>query len=205
MGVASIPQRSERGGLAGDKAARIVEAMRASVATRGIAGSTFDHVAREAGVSRGLLHYHFQTKERLLLEVVRLECEARGELLDQAVSGAKDADGLIDGLVIAFREALGESGGSFQTFYELLLLGQRNREVADELHQLARTTRERLAEALRAGAGAGVFTLRADPVDLSGFLFALADGMAIRRLSEPELSLEPLLAQAVGAARALVA
>ena len=78
MGVASIPQRSERGALAGDKAARIVEAMRASVATRGIAGSTFDHVA-------------------------------------------------------------------------------------------------------------------------------LADGMAIRRLSEPELSLEPLLAQAIGAARALVA
>jgi AcrR family transcriptional regulator len=29
--------------------------MRASVAARGIAGSTFDHVAREAGVSRGLL------------------------------------------------------------------------------------------------------------------------------------------------------
>ena len=84
MGVASIPNRSERGGLAGDKAARIVEAMRASVATRGIAGSTFDHVAREAGVSRGLLHYYFQTKERLLLEVVRLECEARGEQIGRA-------------------------------------------------------------------------------------------------------------------------
>jgi AcrR family transcriptional regulator len=205
MGVASIPQRSERGGLAGDKAVRIVDAMRASVATRGIAGSTFDHVAREAGVSRGLLHYYFQTKERLLLEVVRLECEARGELLDQAVAGAKDADGLIDGLVTAFREALGETGGSFQTYYELLMLGRRNGEIADELHQLARTTRERLAEALRAGAAAGVFELRADPVDFSGFLFGLADGMAIRRLSEPELSLEPLLAQAIGAARALVA
>ena len=62
-----------------------------------------------------------------------------------------------------------------------------------------------LAEALRAGAAAGVFALRADPVDFSGFLFALADGMAIRRLSEPELSLEPLLAQAIGSARALVA
>jgi hypothetical protein len=119
------------------------------------------------------------------------------------VSGAEDADGLIDGLVTAFGEAL--EGGSFQTYYELLMLGQRNRELADELRQLARATRERLAEALRAGAAAGVFGLRADPVDLAGFLFALADGIAIRRLSEPELSLEPLLAQAIGAARALVA
>ena len=42
--------------LDGEKAQRIVAAMRASVGTRGAAGSTFDVVAREAGVSRGLLH-----------------------------------------------------------------------------------------------------------------------------------------------------
>ena len=48
--------------LAGEKATRIVAAMRASVAERGVAASTFDHVAREAGVSRGLLHYYFGTK-----------------------------------------------------------------------------------------------------------------------------------------------
>jgi AcrR family transcriptional regulator len=47
--------------LAGDKATRIVDAMRASVAERGTAGSTFDQVARAAGVSRGLLHYYFGT------------------------------------------------------------------------------------------------------------------------------------------------
>src|SRR6201995_4169519 len=157
--------------LHGDKASRIVEAMRRSVATRGIAGSTFDHVAREAGVSRGLLHYYFGSKERLLLEVVRLESAARGELLDQAVAQADDADGLIDGLVLAFREALGETGGSFHTFYELLMLGQRNQEIAGELRELARETRERLGEALSAGAAAGVFELRADPAGFAGLLF----------------------------------
>ena len=51
------------------------------VAARGIAGATFDHVAREAGVSRGLLHYYFGTKERLLVEVVRRECEVRKQRL----------------------------------------------------------------------------------------------------------------------------
>jgi len=48
--------------LSGEKARRIVEAMRKSVAERGAAGSTFEHVAREAGVSRGLLHYYFGTR-----------------------------------------------------------------------------------------------------------------------------------------------
>ena len=57
--------------LEGEKAQRIIAAMRSSVGRRGAAGSTFDHVAREAGVSRGLLHYYFGSKERLLVEVVR--------------------------------------------------------------------------------------------------------------------------------------
>lgn len=179
--------------------------MRASVATRGIAGSTFDEVARAAGVSRGLLHYYFGTKERLLLEVVRLECEARGEVLDQAVSRADDAQTLIDGLVRSFNEMFGDTGRPFRTFYELLLLGQRNEEISAEVSELTRMPRERLAEALRAGAAAGVFSLRADPVDVAGFLFVLADGVAIRRMSEPGLALSPLMTQAIGAARALVA
>ena len=66
--------------------------MRASVAARGIAGSTFDTVATEAGVSRGLLHYYFGTKERLLIEVVRREAEVRIERLEEAIDGAADAD-----------------------------------------------------------------------------------------------------------------
>jgi AcrR family transcriptional regulator len=61
----------------GEKAQRIVEAMRLSVARRGVSGATFDHVAREAGVSRGLLHYYFGTKERLLAEVVRRDSDVR--------------------------------------------------------------------------------------------------------------------------------
>ena len=65
--------------IEGEKAQRIVEAMRASVGRRGVAASTFDNVAREAGVSRGLLHYYFGTKERLLGEVVRRDCDVRME------------------------------------------------------------------------------------------------------------------------------
>ena len=67
----------DRRKLDGERAQRIVSAMRASVGARGAAGSTFDVVAREAGVSRGLLHYYFGSKERLLVEVVRRDCDAR--------------------------------------------------------------------------------------------------------------------------------
>ncbi|HEY3729502.1 MAG TPA: TetR/AcrR family transcriptional regulator [Solirubrobacteraceae bacterium] len=204
MEAAALPQRSTAGGLSGDKATRIVEAMRASVAVRGIAGSTFDHVAREAGVSRGLLHYYFGTKERLLVEVVRRECEVRNELLELAVAGAASADELIDALVRSFEEILGEGSSGVVMFYELFTVGQRNREIATELAELARSTRERLGDALRLHSQAGVFELRAAPNDVASFLFALADGVTIRRLSEPELDVRRLMDQAVASARALL-
>ena len=75
--------------LSGDKAQRIVAAMRDSVAARGAAGSTFEHVAKEAGVSRGLLHYYFGTKERLLVEVVRRDAELRVARLDEMLERAR--------------------------------------------------------------------------------------------------------------------
>src|SRR5579864_3428840 len=108
MEAATVHQAEPAEELGGDKAARIVDAMRVSVAARGIAGSTFDHVAREAGVSRGLLHYYFGTKERLLVEVVRRECDLRSEQLEQAIGGAQSAEDVLGALVRSFEDFLGE-------------------------------------------------------------------------------------------------
>jgi AcrR family transcriptional regulator len=205
MEAAALRSGAPANELPGEKAARIVEAMRASVAVRGIAGSTFDHVAREAGVSRGLLHYYFQTKERLLVEVVRRESQVRGELLDQAVAGARNGDDLIDALVRSFEDLLADGSSGVVMFYELLTLAQRNAEIATELEELARTLRLQLGEALRRGSAAGVFEIRGEPDDVASFLLVLADGVMIRRMSEPALDVRRLMDQAVAAARALLA
>jgi AcrR family transcriptional regulator len=190
--------------LPSDKAARIVEAMRASVAVRGAAGSTFDHVAREAGVSRGLLHYYFGTKERLLTEVVRRECEIRHELLESAVAGAQGGDDVINALVRSFEEYLCEDGSLVMLHYELLTLAQRNEEIAGELAELGRRMRAHLAEVLNAKHDAGVLRLAASPDAVAGFLFALADGLTVRALTEPTLDMRPLMGAAVAAARGML-
>jgi hypothetical protein len=49
-----------------------------------------------------------------------------------------------------------------------------------------------------------VLTLRDDPEAVAAFLIVLADGITVRRLSEPEFDLKPLMDHAVGAARALI-
>jgi AcrR family transcriptional regulator len=190
--------------LVDDKAARIVEAMRASVAERGIAGSTFDQVARAAGVSRGLLHYYFGSKEQLLVEVVRRECDVRNELLEHAIADAGSGEQVLDALVRSFQDFLGDGPAMPVMFHEMLTLAQRNEEIASELAELGRRTRRHLAEALAARGAAGVLQLRDDPEAVAAFLFVLADGIMVRRLSEPEFDITPLMDHAVAAARALL-
>jgi len=177
--------------------------MRASVAARGIAGSTFDHVAGEAGVSRGLLHYHFGTKERLLVEVVRRESDVRIDRLEEGIGGAANAEDVLRALVRSFHEWLGDRPAPVMT-YELLTLAQRNDEIAAELAELGRRTRSHLAEALERKQRTGVLSLRLEPELAAMFLFALADGVMLRRLGEPELDIAPLTEQAIIAARAVL-
>ena len=195
-GAAELPQ---------DKATRIVEAMRASVATRGFAGSTFDHVAREAGVSRGLLHYYFGTKERLLLEAVRRDCDLRHERVEQAVAPAANADEVLAALVESFEDFLGAGRGEAVLFFEVVTLAQRTPEIAVELAALGRRMRALLANVLRAKAQDGVIPSAADPEVTAALLFVLADGIVVRRLAEPELEITPIMERAVSVARSLLA
>ena len=196
---------AKRRDLAGDKAQRIVDAMRASVARRGAAGSTFDHVAREAGVSRGLLHYYFGTKERLLVEVVRRDTEIRMAALDDSLAGAHTADDLIDALVRSLEDVV-ENDPEFVTlWFELFTVSRRNDEIGAEVAELTRRTREHVAEVLEAKQGEGVLRLHDEPAAVATILFSLADGIAMRMLLEPERDFDSTLRAGIECARALLA
>jgi AcrR family transcriptional regulator len=190
--------------LAGDKAQRIVDAMRASVARRGAAGSTFDHVAREAGVSRGLLHYYFGTKERLLVEVVRRDTDIRLAALDEALADAHTADDFIDVLVRSL-EDLVENDPDFVTlWFELFTVSRRNQEIGTEVAELTRRTREHVSGLLEAKQADGVLRLHDEPHAVTTILFSLADGIAMRMLLEPDRDFAPTLRAGIACARALL-
>ena len=135
--------------LEGEKAQRIIAAMRSSVGTRGAAGSTFDHVAREAGVSRGLLHYYFGSKERLLVEVVRHDCEVRNRAGRAARRGAQRRRDRRRARGRARGVPRGRRGGR-PVLYEMLSASRHCEEIRAELAELYR----RGASPRRAGCAA---------------------------------------------------
>jgi AcrR family transcriptional regulator len=183
MEAAAPQQRSQ---LSGEKAQRIVDAMRASVALRGVAGSTFDHVAREAGVSRGLLHYYFGSKERLLAEVVKRDTDLRMAMLDEQLAAASSADDFIAMLRRSLEAMLRDDTEFLTLSFEVFTLSRRNPEIAAEYGELIRRTRRNVAAVLAAKHAEGVLELRADPEAIAEIIFGLGDGLALRILAEPE-------------------
>jgi AcrR family transcriptional regulator len=191
--------------LSGEKAQRIVEAMRHSVARRGVAGSTFDHVSREAGVSRGLLHYYFGTKEQLLVEAARRDCELRIEALEQRLADARTADDYVALLAQNLQETIREDPDFVTLVFELFTLSRRNEEIAVEYARLVSLTRERLASMLAAAQEDGVLQLHAEPDAVADILFSLGDGFALRMIAEPDRDFTKAIRAGIKCARSLVA
>src|SRR6478736_386491 len=190
--------------LSGDKAQRIVDAMRNSVARRGTVGSTFDHVSREAGVSRGLLHYYFGTKERLLLEAVRHDCQLRMEILQDQVSHAASAEDFIDLMAQNLQETVRDDPDFVTLLFELFTLSRRSRDIAAEYAELMRATRRQVAAMLAAGQREGILCLHAEPEVVAETLFSLADGLALRMLAEPDRDFAATVQAGIACARALL-
>jgi AcrR family transcriptional regulator len=189
--------------LDGDKAQRIIEAMRTSVGTRGAAGSTFDHVAREAGVSRGLLHYYFGSKERLLVEVVRHDSDLRVARLTRALADAHSIDQVIEVLVRQVRDFVAEDPGAQALIYEMFSASRRNDDIRAELAALWRRQRAIVADALREKEREGVIRLRGDAEAVVSVLFALGDGFELQLLADPEWDSDPAFATGIETARFL--
>ncbi|HEV7943789.1 MAG TPA: TetR/AcrR family transcriptional regulator [Solirubrobacteraceae bacterium] len=191
--------------LTSEKARRIVAAMRHSVALRGTAGSTFERVSREAGVSRGLLHYYFGTKEKLLVEAVRHDCELRLERLEGQLAGASTAEAFVGLMAQSLEQTVREEPDFVTLIFELFTLSRRNQDIALEFAALQRRMREHLAGMLATAQREGVIALHAEPETVAEILFSLADGFSLRMLSEPDRDFSQTVLAGIDCAKSLLA
>jgi AcrR family transcriptional regulator len=155
-------------------------------------------------VSRGLLHYHFGTKEKLLAEVVRRDADIRMAALDRALEQAHTADAVIEVLVHSLEDLVERDPGFVALMFELFTSGRQNPEIAAEFAALQRATRGRLAELLAAKQREGAVRLADEPDAVAAVLLSLADGLALRLLGEPEHDHRPAMGAATAAAQALL-
>ncbi len=78
-----------------DTRSRILDAAEAMVRARGVAGLTIEATAREAGVSKGGLLYHFATKEALLHGLLQRMAAFIAADFEQGVAAQPEGPGRI--------------------------------------------------------------------------------------------------------------
>lgn len=172
--------------LTNDKAARIVAAMRTCVAKYGAAGATFDHVSKEAGVSRGLLHYYFGSKEKMLIEVIRQETDRLVEAIQAAASFAGTAEELVDVLLNQLRIILDNEPELYLLAFELIGEARRHPEIGAEVAEYNRKTRAQFAEIIVGMQEKGAITPRHAPLATASALLAMANGLALEMFQDPD-------------------
>ncbi|MBE3597479.1 MAG: TetR family transcriptional regulator [Limnochordaceae bacterium] len=118
-----------------DTSATILDAAYRCLAREGYAAVSMRQIAREAGVALSQLHYYFQSKERLFIEVMRRTTEQH---LQEVVSwlGQLSADQRLNGLVRMVRAKLREDPGWFRLLFDFSSLAFHDAEVRRQLRRL---------------------------------------------------------------------
>jgi AcrR family transcriptional regulator len=173
-----------------ERQARTRELLMESAATvaarRGIERATLDEVAERAGFTKGAVYANFSNKEELFLAMLDAHFEARLEELDRIVSTEADPDTQAREAAQGLMRMLDAQPESHRLFFEFAVYAARNEGFREQLVARYRSLRERLADLL----SERVERLGIDPVvppaEVAAMAFAMANGMALERLLEPE-------------------
>ena len=147
------------------------------VIDRGFAATRVSDVANRLGVSTGLIHYHFDSKELLLAEALRYAAEQDIARLEQELEQAPTALAKLDAM---FAFDLPEAGEPSWTLWidgwgEAI----RNPAMRRISHDLDLAWNDRLRDIIQAGVAAGEFSCP-DPDGAAWRLSALLDGLGVQ-------------------------
>jgi AcrR family transcriptional regulator len=160
---------------------------------RGYEHTPISQVAREAGVSKALVLWHFESKENLFRA-------ALGRTLEPYFIDVEELEGLdevaqIERLVDLFYEFVRDNVYSVRFLLTFMIGGERNpADISERVRDLYRVFRSLLADVIETGRQRG--TLRADvnPALDAGLILASLDGVLIEHFMNHERDPSDLLA-----------
>jgi AcrR family transcriptional regulator len=172
---------------------RILTAACRLIAERGIGGARIAQIARAAGVSTALVHYHFRNREDLLAETLDYAFDVAAAVrirpADEGSEGGSAARRLAD--VVEQSLPTSDPGRrEWQLWAELWLGAARDPGLRPIAAQMYARYRAWIAEAISEGVAGEEFA-DVDPVETADLAMALIDGLGLRvLLGDPSMPLE---------------
>ena len=110
------PDAKNDGAGAAARRQQIVSAAIVIIADLGYSGATFTNIAAQAGISPGLINYHFGSKDELLSAVMAsVNADLDQAVADQA-SGAESCLEALEGMIIGFVRFCADHPAAMQAF-----------------------------------------------------------------------------------------
>lgn len=185
----------------GGQVTAIVEAAEACFSRAGYTGASMREIAERAGVSKSLLHYHFQSKEHLFVEVQIRFYERLGARITAAVApiAAGDARGLaaFDALFDVLR-----TSNDLAIQAELWAAALANEKLRAHITRLREFFRQMLVQRIEEILGDDRDRLPVSPEAAADLVWATLNGLGIEAaFGEPQSRIE----RAIETLRALAA
>ena len=177
---------------------RLLETAREAVARNGYDGTSVADIAEAAGFSKGAFFSNFDSKEALLLELLRRHKEQDLTNLRRILDGAEQ--GGAGSALDRYFKSLGGDAGWARLDIELQLYAARNPAFAADYDALQSQVRGGLAGLIATQFGKAGKQPPAPPGDLADLFVALVHGLVLQRARDPgaavKLVFESLMATA---------
>jgi TetR/AcrR family transcriptional repressor of bet genes len=139
--------------------AQIVSGFMRIMAERGYDGTSVAEAARAAGLTQGLVHYHFKSKQEILVAALSQLVEQHDAQLTQRLEEVPNGPGSEVDAFIDFHLGLGADANPEALACWIHMSGEalRQAEVRSEWEKALTATAERLTEIIHLGIAQGVF------------------------------------------------
>jgi AcrR family transcriptional regulator len=164
----------------------LMESAAALAVRRGIEGASLDAVAQSAGFTKGAVYANFRNKEELFLAMLETHFDARLSEIDRILSTEADPDTQAREAAEGMMRMLAAEPEWHRLFFEFSVYATRNPGFRSQLVERYRMLRDRLAELLAQRAKRLGIEPIVPPEDVAAMAFAMANGIALERLLEPE-------------------
>jgi AcrR family transcriptional regulator len=155
---------------------------------KGIDGVNLDQIAAHAGVTKGSLFWHFESKRELIQAACAHYYEAYQRRINEEIAAiAEPGQRLEHTLRLAVRICLLDQANRVFTL-EVFTLSIHDQDIRRGWQQFYNRVRDFYVGLVRAAGAAGALEVK-DPVEAVNLMLAAMEGVKLRALFEPEICL----------------
>jgi AcrR family transcriptional regulator len=177
------PTRTERKAATRD---RLLDAAARVFARRGFHGASVDAVAEEAGFSTGAVYSNFRGKEDLFLSLLERHAERQSREISESIRELPSVDARAQRAARQWIAFVDREPEFMMLFIEFWAYAVRDERLRPEFAERFAAVRGSIARVIADGARDLGVRLKLPAEQLATAVNALADGLALQRLADPE-------------------